>query len=61
MDYTLDITLKNHEILTGYLENLALEELNAIPTDLTIIFFGTLRTRWHISKCICILLQARPP
>jgi len=31
MEYTLDLTLKNHEILTGYLETHSLEELNAIP------------------------------
>ncbi|HEA29776.1 MAG TPA: DinB family protein [Leeuwenhoekiella sp.] len=48
MEYTLGITLKNHEILTGYLEDYSLEELNAIPDDFNNnIFWNIAHTLAH--------------
>jgi hypothetical protein len=48
MEYTLAIALKNHEILTSYLETHSLEELNAIPEDFNNnIFWNIAHTLAH--------------
>jgi hypothetical protein len=61
MEYTLDITLKNHEILTGYLETYSLEELSAIPEDFNNnIFWNIAHTLAHQQLYVYVFSDQTP-
>jgi len=61
MNYTLGITLKNHEILTSYLEDLTLEELNAIPEDFNNnIFWNIAHTLAHQQMYVYVFSGRTP-
>ncbi|MGB3773856.1 MAG: DinB family protein [Leeuwenhoekiella sp.] len=61
MEYTLDIALKNHEILTGYLDQHSIEELNAIPPDFNNnIFWNIAHTLAHQQMYVYVFTGQTP-